>query len=101
MSWLGAFDRVRQATEESKGGGLKLLGKYVGQGMKFFGTSELPALVPSKANPVQVSPDLTYKVLDDPFSHFSEGLRSVKTALDIMALTPARAVHRDDLGAPR
>jgi succinoglycan biosynthesis transport protein ExoP len=36
---------------------------------------------------LEVSPDLTYKVLDDPFSHFSEGLRSVKTALDIMALT--------------
>jgi succinoglycan biosynthesis transport protein ExoP len=59
----------------------------MGQGIKFFGTSEQPALVPAKANPVEVSPDLTYKVVDDPFSHFSEGLRSVKTALDIMALT--------------
>jgi succinoglycan biosynthesis transport protein ExoP len=67
--------------------GLKLFGKYMGQGIKFFGTSEQPASVATKAKPTEVSPDLTYKVLDDPFSHFSEGLRSVKTALDIMALT--------------
>lgn len=32
-------------------------------------------------------PNLTFKVIEDPFSHFSEGLRSAKTALDIMALT--------------
>jgi polysaccharide biosynthesis transport protein len=70
-----------------KEGGLKLLGRYVGEGMKFFGSVETPALAQAKANAAAVSPDLTYKVLDDPFSHFSEALRSVKTALDIMTLT--------------
>jgi polysaccharide biosynthesis transport protein len=39
---------------------------------------------PAQAEP---GPDLTRMVLDDPFSHFSEGLRSTKTALDILALT--------------
>ena len=42
---------------------------------------------PGKQNAPQITPDLSRKVLEDPFSHFSEGLRSVKTALDIMALT--------------
>ena len=45
----------------------------------------LPQRSPHKQQ--ESGPDLTRKVLDDPFSHFSEGLRSTKTALDIMALT--------------
>jgi polysaccharide biosynthesis transport protein len=88
LECLGLVPLIASGKQQNQmGEGLKLLGKYMGQGMKFFGTSEQPAQVPAKANPLEVSPDLTYKVLDDPFSHFSEGLRSVKTALDIMALT--------------
>jgi polysaccharide biosynthesis transport protein len=69
------------------GDGLNLFRTYIGSGMKLFGTSSQPVLVPAGARPAEAGPDLTYKVLDDPFSHFSEGLRSVKTAIDIMALT--------------
>ena len=88
LECLGLVPLIASGKQQNQmGEGLKLFGKYMGQGIKFFGTSEQPALVPAKANPVEVRPDLTYKVLDDPFSHFSEGLRSVKTALDIMALT--------------
>jgi succinoglycan biosynthesis transport protein ExoP len=67
------------------GGSLKLLGK-IGRGMKLFGTPGQPDSGRG-ANPTTASPDLTYKVVDEPFSHFSEGLRAVKTALDILALT--------------
>jgi succinoglycan biosynthesis transport protein ExoP len=88
LECLGLVPLIASGKQQNQvGEGLKLLGKYMGQGMKFFGTSEQPAQGPAKANPLEVSPDLTYKVLDDPFSHFSEGLRSVKTALDIMSLT--------------
>jgi succinoglycan biosynthesis transport protein ExoP len=48
--------------------------------------ARLAPLVPSKPRPAEASLDLTHKVEDDPFSHFSERLRSVKTALDSAAL---------------
>jgi polysaccharide biosynthesis transport protein len=57
------------------------------EGSKVLGAVErfaFASVSPAKAEP---GPDLTRKVLDDPFSHFSEGLRSTKTALDILALT--------------
>ena len=84
LECLGLVPLIASGKQQSQGG---RLGKYVAQGMKFFGTSEQPTPVPAKTHSMEVRPDLTYKVLDDPFSHFSEGLRSVKTALDIMALT--------------
>jgi succinoglycan biosynthesis transport protein ExoP len=31
--------------------------------------------------------DLTYKVVNDPFSHYSESLRSIKTSLDVLAMS--------------
>ena len=50
----------------------------------------------------EIKPELTRKVLDDPFSHFSEGLRSIKTALDILALThPMQCIGTDLCGARR
>lgn len=47
----------------------------------------LMQLVAANADPPAEGPNLVSKVLDDPFSHFSEALRSAKTTLDIMALT--------------
>ena len=56
-------------------------------------TERLAALVPNNQRPVQNRLDLSHKVLDDPFSHFSERLRSVKTALDSMAeLRPVQCI---------
>jgi polysaccharide biosynthesis transport protein len=52
---------------------------------KFFSTVKR-LLVPSRPALKARGGDLSRKVLDDPFSHFSEGLRSVKTTLDILAL---------------
>jgi polysaccharide biosynthesis transport protein len=45
----------------------------------------------SKADKRESRPNLIAKVVDDPFSHFSESIRSVKTTLDIAALT--RPIH--------
>jgi succinoglycan biosynthesis transport protein ExoP len=43
-------------------------------------------LVSNRPRPAELSVDLTHKVANDPFSHFSERLRSLKTGLDSMAL---------------
>jgi polysaccharide biosynthesis transport protein len=48
--------------------------------------ARMVSLVPSKPRSVETGLDLMHKVEDDPFSHFSERLRSVKTALDSAAL---------------
>ena len=57
------------------------------------GAPKLPAvvgrpapLVSNRPRPAELSVDLTHKVANDPFSHFSERLRSLKTGLDSMAL---------------
>jgi succinoglycan biosynthesis transport protein ExoP len=46
---------------------------------------------PSKPEQHENRPDLLFKMVDAPFSHFSETIRWVKTTLDIAALT--RRVH--------
>lgn len=63
-------------------------------GLECLGLVPLATAQHKKSMPKQLghskkmkSTGLMNKVLDEPFSHFSEGLRSVKTTLDIMALT--------------
>jgi polysaccharide biosynthesis transport protein len=43
--------------------------------------------VSDKTEPAEASPNLLFKMVDDPFSHFSEAIRSAKTTLDIAGLT--------------
>ena len=61
--------------------------KTTSHGPKLLQAVERLMTVPVKDSPPEADLDLTRKVLDDPFSHFSEGLRSIKTGLDILALT--------------
>ena len=95
---LRNFDRaIRRPRDVEERLGLECLGmvpliatrqrKAPSQGHKLLQTVERLMAVPLKENPSEAGLDLTRKVLDDPFSHFSEGLRSIKTALDILALT--------------
>jgi succinoglycan biosynthesis transport protein ExoP len=93
------FDRaVRRPRDVEEKLGLECLGmvpviaadrraKNVSKGSKILVAMESLALVPLSPNQAVPGPNLTRKVLEDPFCHFSEGLRSTKTALDILALT--------------
>jgi succinoglycan biosynthesis transport protein ExoP len=96
---LRNFDRaMRRPRDVEERLGLECLGMgpLIGTHKRKKTTSQAPTLlqtverwiaVPVKESHPEVGLDLTRKVLDDPFSHFSEGLRSIKTALDILALT--------------
>ena len=96
---LRNFDRaMRRPRDVEERLGLECLGMVplIGTHKRKKTTSQAPTLlqtverwmaVPVKESQPEVGLDLTRKVLDDPFSHFSEGLRSIKTALDILALT--------------
>jgi succinoglycan biosynthesis transport protein ExoP len=96
---LRNFDRaMRRPRDVEERLGLECLGMVplIGTHKRKKTTSQAPTLlqtverwiaVPVKESHPEVGLDLTRKVLDDPFSHFSEGLRSIKTALDILALT--------------
>jgi succinoglycan biosynthesis transport protein ExoP len=96
---LRNFDRaMRRPRDVEERLGLECLGMIplIGTHKRKKTTSQAPTLlqtverwiaVPVKESHPEVGLDLTRKVLDDPFSHFSEGLRSIKTALDILALT--------------
>ena len=95
---LRNFDRaMRRPRDVEERLGLECLGmvpliatrqrKTTSQGPKLLQAVERLMAVPVKESPPDADLDLTRKVLDDPFSHFSEGLRSIKTALDILALT--------------
>jgi polysaccharide biosynthesis transport protein len=92
------FDRaVRRPRDVEDKLGLECLGmvpvitegrsKNVSKGSKIQVAMESLAFVPHLAKQVASGPNLTRKVLEDPFCHFSEGLRSTKTAIDILALT--------------
>lgn len=97
---LRNFDRaVRRARDVEERLGLECLGmvprisearsqkKKMADGPKFPQAVERLALLAGVPQPDEAGPNLVHKVVNDPFSHFSEGLRSVKTALDILALT--------------
>jgi succinoglycan biosynthesis transport protein ExoP len=95
---LRNFDRaMRRPRDVEERLGLECLGmvpliatrqrKTTSQGPRLLQTVERWMAVPLKETPPDANLDLTRKVLDDPFSHFSEGLRSIKTGLDILALT--------------
>ena len=95
---LRNFDRaIRRPRDVEERLGLECLGmvpfiatrqrKTTSHGPKLLQAVERLMTVPVKDSPPEADLDLTRKVLDDPFSHFSEGLRSIKTGLDILALT--------------
>jgi succinoglycan biosynthesis transport protein ExoP len=100
---LRNFDRaVRRPRDIEQRLGLECLGlvsrvagkqiKTANEGSKLLSAVEKIAAesgmsLPGAQRPQEITPDLSRKVLDDPFSHFSEGVRSTKTALDIVALT--------------
>ena len=95
---LRNFDRaMRRPRDVEERLGLECLGmvpliatrqrKTTSHGPKLLQAIERLMAVPDKENPPEADLDLTRKVLDDPFSHFSEGLRSIKTGLDILTLT--------------
>ena len=95
---LRNFDRaMRRPRDVEERLGLECLGmvpliatrqrKTTSHGPKLLQAVERLMTVPVKDSPPEADLDLTRKVLDDPFSHFSEGLRSIKTGLDILALT--------------
>jgi succinoglycan biosynthesis transport protein ExoP len=54
---------------------------------KLLEMAELILPVPGRKSIPKTRVDLTYKVVNDPFSHYSESLRSIKTALDILAMS--------------
>ena len=94
LECLGLLPLVAADKPPEKHGGEvpKKLGKQPNKQM-LAATERLAALVPNNQRPVQNRLDLSHKVLDDPFSHFSERLRSVKTALDSMAeLRPVQCI---------
>lgn len=95
---LRNFDRaVRRPRDIEERLGLECLGMVplvtgrpakVAERSKLMDMAEL--LVPASGRtsvPESAKVDLSMKVLDDPFSHFSESLRSIKTSLDILATT--------------
>ena len=95
---LRNFDRaMRRPRDVEERLGLECLGmvpliatrqrKTTSHGPKLLQAVERLMAVPDKDSLPEADLDLTRKVLDDPFSHFSEGLRSIKTGLDILALT--------------
>jgi succinoglycan biosynthesis transport protein ExoP len=95
---LRNFDRaIRRPRDVEERLGLECLGmvpfiatrqrKTTSHGPKLLQAVERLMTVPVKDSLPEADLDLTRKVLDDPFSHFSEGLRSIKTGLDILALT--------------
>ena len=96
---LRNFDRaVRRPRDVEEKLGLECLGmvpaivsdrrsKNKTKGSRILSSMERLALAPNPSKDVEPEANLSRKVLEDPFSHFSEGLRSAKTALDIVALT--------------
>ena len=66
------------------------LGEVIG---RLAAVERLAPLVAKKPACRRSRLDLTHKVLNDPFSHFSERMRSIKTALDSMAqLRPVQCI---------
>lgn len=76
---------VKGRQQDANAKGDKLL-EWIQQAGPLTGAPPRRAPNSGEAKAPQVNP-LMRQVLDDPFSHFSEGLRSVKTTLDIVGLT--------------
>ena len=65
-----------------------------GKASKLLATAgRKPPLVTKKPRSLIAVPDLTHKATENPFSHFSERMRSIKTALDGLAqLHPVQCI---------